>query len=239
MMERNPSEAVQTNVNGADNVIRAAIDAGVRKVLALSTDKACAPTNLYGATKLVAEKLFLAASEFYTGVDGPRFSVVRYGNIAGSRGSVIPKWRSLPPGYPVPVTDPDSTRFWMTLDESVDLVLFALKKMQGGDTVIPQMPTFRVGDLAAAMGRKMSIMGMRPGEKMHETIITEHEAHSFTRSDSAIGSLPGFYVSQRGKEGRPVISSFTKVRGLVEGPIRSSDGEPMSVEQIQERLKEV
>lgn len=176
LMEANPSEAVMTNITGADNVIHAAMESGVRKVVALSTDKACGPVNLYGATKLVAEKMFVAASQVYSGNDGPKFAVVRYGNIAGSRGSVIPLWKSMT--GPVPVTDPACTRFWMTLDQSVELVMWTIRNMIGGEIVVPDMPAFTIGDLAAAMGREVRVVGMRPGEKKHETIISEHELFS-------------------------------------------------------------
>lgn len=170
--EYDPDEVVKTNVNGALNVIAAATAAGVKKVVALSTDKACDPLNAYGASKLLAEKVFLAANNA-RGRDGPRFAVTRYGNIAGSAGSVIPKWRALlaAGAKAVPVTDPHATRFWMTIDEAVRLVADTLENMKGGELVIPDwLPAYRVADLAAAMGAKMEITGLPAFEKRHEAM---------------------------------------------------------------------
>jgi UDP-N-acetylglucosamine 4,6-dehydratase len=169
--EYNPDEMVKTNVGGALNVIDAAIDANVNKVVALSTDKACAPVNAYGASKLMAEKLFLAANNI-SGQRGPRFSVTRYGNVAGSTGSVIPLWRKMiADGIDiVPVTDPDCTRFWMSLDEAVDLVIDTAETMRGGELSIPQLPAYRLGDLAEAMNVGMRITGLGSHEKLHESM---------------------------------------------------------------------
>lgn len=177
--EYNPTEMVKTNVLGAMNVIEAAKQASIgygnphpRRVVMLSTDKACAPVNTYGATKLVAEKLFLNANNTVRNEIGPLFSVTRYGNVAGSTGSVIPFWRSLiaAGATEVPVTDPDCTRFWMLMSEAVDLVMTTVETMKGGERNIPILPAYRLGDLAEAMGVKMKIVGMRPGEKMHESM---------------------------------------------------------------------
>ena len=162
-----PIEMVKTNVGGAINVIEAATDAGVDKVVALSTDKAYQPISAYGQTKALAESLFLAANETHR----PKFSVTRYGNVAGSAGSVIPKWREILEydyDLPVPVTDPDCTRFWMTMDEAVRLVADTAETMKGGELVIPELPAYRLGDLAEAMNAKMDIQGLSSWEKPHE-----------------------------------------------------------------------
>jgi UDP-N-acetylglucosamine 4,6-dehydratase/5-epimerase len=168
--EYDAPEMVKTNVLGSMNVIEAATSAGVGKVVALSTDKACEPVNCYGATKLAAEKLFLAANNS-RGADGPIFSVTRYGNVAGSTGSVIPTWlRELEHARPVRLTHPDATRFWMTLDEAVALVMNTVETMKGGELVIPDLPAYRLGDLAQAMGVHANVTGLQPGEKLHESM---------------------------------------------------------------------
>lgn len=180
-MEYNPIEAIKTNIHGAENVIDAAIDREVEKVIALSSDKAVSPVNLYGATKLVSEKLFISANA-YVGKKKTLFSVVRYGNVAGSRGSVIPIFRSLleKGTTTLPVTDIRMTRFWITLDEAVDLVLKAIYTAKGGEIFISKIPSFRVVDLARAMKRDVTIeeIGIRPGEKLHEVLITREESRT-------------------------------------------------------------
>lgn len=170
--EYDPIEVVKTNIDGAVNVIEAATDAGVQKVVALSTDKACDPVNAYGASKLLAEKLFLAANNA-TGRDGPRFAVTRYGNVSGSQGSVIPTWRAMiaDGAKKVPVTDPEATRFWMTLDEAVQLVMDTAISMKGGELVIPDwLPAYQLSDLAKAMNVDMDIRGLPEFEKRHEAM---------------------------------------------------------------------
>jgi len=162
--EFNPWEAVHTNIIGAQNVIEAALDCGVSKVLAISTDKADNPTTLYGATKLCAERMFVAAN-VYAGAKETRFACIRLGNIAFSRGSVIPAWYGKPV---VPVTDPECTRYWLTAKEAADHVLKGLQWMKGGECVTPLMKAFRVGDLVQAMGVEMKIIGLGPGERLHE-----------------------------------------------------------------------
>lgn len=163
-------EMAKTNVMGSMNVIQAATDARVAKVVALSTDKACEPVNAYGASKLLAEKLFLAANNA-RGAHGPRFAVCRYGNVAGSTGSVIPTWRRLiQAGQAVSMTDPDATRFWMRLDEAIQLVLYTAETMLGGELSIPALPAYRLGDLARAMGALPRVMGLGDGEKLHESM---------------------------------------------------------------------
>lgn len=179
--EYNPFEAVKTNINGAQNVCDAALDRGVKKVVALSTDKAVNPINLYGATKLASDKLFIAANA-YSGPHKTTFAIVRYGNVAGSRGSVIPFFRMLLDGgaKELPVTDSRMTRFWLTLDEAVDVVFRALDKSKGGETYVSKIPSFRITDLVKAMlGRdRMREVGIREGEKIHEVMITEYDSFS-------------------------------------------------------------
>lgn len=166
-----PDELVKTNVGGALNVIDCAMSAGVRKVVALSTDKACAPVNAYGASKLLSEKLFLAANNMRA-ANGPIYAVTRYGNVAGSNGSVIPRWRDIlrSGASEVPVTDPEATRFWMHIDEAVNLVLDTIRDMRGGELAIPTLPAYRLADLAEAMGARMKVIGMGEHEKRHESM---------------------------------------------------------------------
>lgn len=177
--EYNPNEAIKTNVNGAMNVINAALDAGVEKVVALSTDKAVNPINLYGGTKLVSDKLFTAANA-YSGAYGTKFSVVRYGNVAGSRGSVIPFFQSIidKGGKDLPITDYRMTRFWISLEEGVMLVIKALEEARGGETFISKIPSFKITDLAQAMlpGCNMPEVGIREGEKLHECMVTREDS---------------------------------------------------------------
>jgi len=167
--EYNPIEVVRTNVDGAINVIEAATDAGVKKVVALSSDKAVQPVNAYGASKLMAEKLFIAANAT-RGKRGPIFACTRYGNIAGSAGSVIPKWRELGSRAVVGMTDPECTRYWMTIEQAVDLVLDTCRHMTGGEVNIPTLPAYRLGDLAEAMLVQYAVLGLPAYEKMHETM---------------------------------------------------------------------
>ncbi len=177
--EYNPNEAIKTNVNGAMNVITAALDAKVKKVIALSTDKAVNPVNLYGGTKLVSDKLFTAANS-YGGADGTRFAVVRYGNVAGSRGSVIPFFKNLieKGATELPITDYRMTRFWISLEEGVKLVIKALEEARGGETFISKIPSFKITDLAQAMlpGCEMPEVGIREGEKLHEIMVTREDS---------------------------------------------------------------
>ncbi|MFW5748057.1 MAG: UDP-N-acetylglucosamine 4,6-dehydratase (inverting) [Chloroflexota bacterium] len=175
--EYNPMEAIMTNIMGARNVIDAALDTGVSKVLALSTDKAVSPVNLYGATKLCAEKLFVQ-SNAYSGGTGTIFSCVRYGNVVGSRGSVIPLFLQQRETGTITVTDTRMTRFWLTLQQGVDFVLNALERMQGGEVFVPKIPSMSILDLAEAIapGCEIKNIGIRPGEKLHEALISEDEA---------------------------------------------------------------
>ncbi|HBS47691.1 TPA: UDP-N-acetylglucosamine 4,6-dehydratase (inverting) [Candidatus Dependentiae bacterium] len=177
--EYNPFEAVKTNIIGAQNVIDAAIDRGVNKVIALSTDKACAPVNLYGATKLCSDKLFLAAN-VYSGSRDTKFSVVRYGNVLGSRGSVVPFFKELIlcGSNELPITDERMTRFWLKLDQAVEMVLTALNVMEGGELFVRKVPSMRVTDLAIALApnTKFKNIGIRPGEKIHEVMISKEDS---------------------------------------------------------------
>lgn len=181
--EYNPIEAIKTNIDGAVNVINAALDAGVKKVVALSTDKSVNPINLYGGTKLVSDKLFIAANS-YSGENGTIFSIVRYGNVAGSRGSVIPFFDNIIKngGTELPITDYRMTRFWISLEEGVKLVIKALEESRGGETFISKIPSFKITDLAQAMlpGCDMPEVGIREGEKLHEIMITtEDSLHTY------------------------------------------------------------
>jgi UDP-N-acetylglucosamine 4,6-dehydratase (inverting) len=177
--EYNPDEAIKTNINGAQNVINAALKTGVKRVVALSTDKAVDPVNLYGATKMVSDKLFIAANA-YAGTKDINFSIVRYGNVAGSRGSIIPFFKSLVEKgeKEVPITDFRMTRFWISLPEGVELVLKALAEAKGGETFISKIPSFKVTDLAEALcpEAKAVEVGIRPGEKLDEVMVTKEDA---------------------------------------------------------------
>ena len=177
--EYNPIEAIKTNINGAVNVINASLDTGVEKVVALSTDKSVSPINLYGSTKMVSDKLFAAANA-YSGADGTKFAVVRYGNVAGSRGSVIPFFQNIIDngGTSLPITDYQMTRFWISLEEGVKLVIKALEESRGGETFISKIPSFKITDLAQAMlpGCEMPEIGIREGEKLHEVMVPEEDA---------------------------------------------------------------
>ena len=176
--EYNPFECIKTNVNGAMNVIDAAIDKGIKGVVALSTDKASSPINLYGATKLTSDKLFVAANA-YSGEHGTKFSVVRYGNVMGSRGSVIPFFESIKDKGVLPITDERMTRFMITLDQGVELVWHAFDDMVGGEIYVKKIPSMSVVDLARALAPecKLEFVGIRPGEKLHEQMIGEEDAH--------------------------------------------------------------
>ena len=181
--EYNPMEYVKTNILGSENVMLASIDAGVKKVVALSTDKASSPVNLYGATKLTADKLFIS-SNHYSYARGTKFAVVRYGNVMGSRGSVIPFFRRLAEqGEPLPITDLRMTRFWITLPQAVDFVVGAFEDMDGGELYVPRIPSMKVTDLAEAIvpGAELVEVGIRPGEKLHEEMISPEDARRTIR----------------------------------------------------------
>ena len=193
--EYNPSECIATNINGAENVVAAAFATHVKQVVALSTDKACSPINLYGATKLASDKIFVAANNM-SGDIGTRFCVVRYGNVVGSRGSVVPFFkRLLEKGAPeLPITDPRMTRFWISLDQGVAFVLSCMELTQGGEIFVPKIPATLVTDLAIAMApkAKQTVIGIRPGEKLHEMMISADDARSTFALDDRYVIEPEF-----------------------------------------------
>lgn len=191
--EYNPFEAVKTNIHGAQNIIEAAIDCGVEKVIALSTDKAASPVNLYGATKLASDKLFVAANS-YVGEKETRFSVVRYGNVVGSRGSVVPFFKKARETGRLPITDSRMTRFWITLDQGVQFVLDNLERMHGGEIFVPKIPSMNIMDLAKAIAPEceIDIVGIRPGEKLHEAMIMEDDARHTKEFDTYYVIQPEF-----------------------------------------------
>jgi UDP-N-acetylglucosamine 4,6-dehydratase len=184
--EYNPFEAIQTNVMGAKNVIDAALDQKVKKVLAISTDKAVSPVNLYGATKLCAEKMFVQANS-YSGEEGTRFSCSRYGNVVGSRGSVIPVFTEQRKTGTITITDPRMTRFWLTLDQGIEFVIRSIDRMHGGEIFVPKIPSMNILDLAKVVAQdcKIEHVGIRPGEKLHEVLISEDEARHTVELEDA------------------------------------------------------
>jgi UDP-N-acetylglucosamine 4,6-dehydratase len=175
--EKNPMEAIKTNVIGAENIVNASIRAGVKKIVALSTDKAANPANLYGATKLCSDKLMISGNTS-PGNTVTKFSVVRYGNVLGSRGSVIPFFKEKCKSGVIPITDMEMTRFWLTIEDGVDFVLKSIERMQGGEIFVPKIPSFKVIDVAKVVApeAKIEIIGIRPGEKLHEIMITEDDS---------------------------------------------------------------
>jgi len=209
--EYNPIEAVMTNVIGARNVIDAALDAGVEKVLALSSDKAVNPVNLYGATKLVAEKLFVQ-SNAYAGGTGTRFSCVRYGNVVASRGSVIPLFIQQRRNGFVTITDPRMTRFWLTLDQGVRFVIQCIDRMHGGEVFVPRIPSMKITDLAEAIAPdcKVEVIGIRPGEKLHELLVGEDEARNTVGIDDlfVVQPLHSWWSSDNWKGARSLQDGF-------------------------------
>ncbi|MDO6558183.1 UDP-N-acetylglucosamine 4,6-dehydratase (inverting) [Paraglaciecola chathamensis] len=218
--EYNPNECIKTNINGAQNVIDAAIATNVSRVIALSTDKAANPVNLYGATKLASDKLFVAANNI-SGAKGPRFSVVRYGNVVGSRGSVVPFYRSLleQGKTSLPVTHAEMTRFWITLDEGVEFVVRNFQRMQGGEIFVPKIPSVSILDLVESMSgtRDHDLVGIRPGEKLHEVMVPEEMAHHSLEFDDHYVITPAILFFEKninykrnklGEIGRPVEDKF-------------------------------
>jgi UDP-N-acetylglucosamine 4,6-dehydratase/5-epimerase len=217
--EYNPTECIRTNINGAENVIRAALENDVEKVVALSTDKAANPVNLYGATKLASDKLFVAANNM-AGRRRTRFSVVRYGNVVGSRGSVVPFFHKLVADRSdhVPITDERMTRFWITLPQGVEFVLNALARMHGGELFIPKIPSMRINDLAEAIapGIPRRVVGIRPGEKLHEVMCPRDDSHLTLEFEDHFVIRPAikFYqeanyeLNALGERGVPVADGF-------------------------------
>lgn len=218
-LEYNPVEAVKTNILGADNIVDAAIDKGVKKVVALSSDKAVSPINLYGATKLVAEKIFIAANA-YAG-HKVKFSAVRYGNVVGSRGSVIPLFLDIKKQNKLDftITDPRMTRFWITLEHGVDLVMMALRESAGGEVFIPKIPSMKITDLARAVEPRcrFRVIGIRPGEKLHETLISEDESRKTKIFKGEYVILSDFFESKQ------VHAKYSKCQTLPEGFAYRSD----------------
>jgi UDP-N-acetylglucosamine 4,6-dehydratase len=232
--EYNPFECIKTNVHGAMNVIDCAIEKGVERVVALSTDKAAMPINLYGASKLVADKLFVSG-QFYVG-DGPtRFAVVRYGNVMGSRGSVIPFFLKQRERGVIPVTDRRMTRFWITLEQGVDLVLMAARTAHGGEIFVPKIPSMRIMDLveAIAPGCETIDVGIRPGEKLHELMITEDDARRTLEFDSHFIIRPelDYWNESNYPDGRTVVDRFEYSS--------DSNSEWLSVARMREMLVEL
>jgi UDP-N-acetylglucosamine 4,6-dehydratase len=218
--EYNPMECIKTNIHGAENVIRAAIANGVNKVIALSTDKAANPINLYGATKLASDKLFVAANNM-VGSGKTRFAAVRYGNVVGSRGSVVPFFKKLiaDGSTSLPITHPDMTRFWISLQEGVDFVLKNFERMQGGEIFVPKIPSIRITDLASAYGNglKHETVGIRPGEKMHEIMCPGDDSHHtiefddhfvITPSIKFYGNEMNYYINGLNEKGNLVPQGF-------------------------------
>lgn len=217
--EYNPMECIKTNVNGAQNVIDAALDCGVSRVIALSTDKAANPINLYGASKLASDKLFVAANNM-VGNRPTRFSVVRYGNVVGSRGSVVPFFRKLVAEgvRELPITDPRMTRFWITLPQGVNFVLKSFERMYGGEIFVPKIPSTRITDLAEAIapGLAHRVVGIRPGEKLHEVMCPRDDSHltlefadHFTIQPTISFNVhPDFAVNALSERGKPVEDLF-------------------------------
>jgi UDP-N-acetylglucosamine 4,6-dehydratase len=214
--EYNPFECIRTNVFGAENVVTAAIRAGVKRVVALSTDKAANPVNLYGASKLASDKIFVAANNL-SGADGCRFSVVRYGNVFGSRGSVVPFFRKLVAegADSLPITDPRMTRFWITLTQGVNFVLSSMELMRGGEIYVPKIPSTTVPQLATLVSPalKQHVVGIRPGEKLHETMIPADDAHCTVELEDRYVILQGFANAAREaylhRGGQPVAEGFS------------------------------
>jgi UDP-N-acetylglucosamine 4,6-dehydratase len=235
--EYNPSECIATNINGAENVVAACLANRVQRVVALSTDKACSPINLYGATKLASDKIFVAANNL-AGDIGTRFCVVRYGNVVGSRGSVVPFFKRLlaQGATELPITDMRMTRFWISLDQGVAFVLSCMELTQGGEIFVPKIPATLVADLATAMAPRatQTVVGIRPGEKLHEMMISADDSRSTYELDDRYVIEPEFVEYTR--------KSFAKVRGsrkVAEGFFYASDNKPerLDAEGIKAMMK--
>jgi len=234
MAEYNPFEVIKTNIIGAENVINAALERGVEKVLALSSDKAANPINLYGATKLCADKLFVAANS-YAGGKGTRFSVVRYGNVIGSRGSVIPLFLEKRKLGKIPVTDPRMTRFWITLEQGVEFVIQCLELMRGGEIFVPKIPSLRIIDLARAIAPECEIefIGIRPGEKLHEVMIPRDDARHSIELDDLYIIKPEFpwWGDDLWTEGKPLPDGFKYAS--------DTNSRWLSVEELREMVRQL
>lgn len=235
--EYNPIEAIKTNIGGAENIINVAIDMRIKKVIALSTDKACNPINLYGATKLCSDKLFIAGNA-YAGGKETRFAVVRYGNVIGSRGSVIPFFLKCREKGKIPITDPRMTRFWITLEQGVDFVLKSFERMRGGELFVPKIPSMNIMDLAKAIAPEcqIEIIGIRPGEKLHEYLISEEDARHTLEYDDYFVIQPEFtwwskelYLNQNGGKKLPEGFSYNS----------QNNSKWLTVPEMQEMIKEL
>ena len=227
--EYNPFEAVKTNVHGAQNVVDAAIDAGVKKVIALSTDKAVNPVNLYGATKLCSDKLFIQGNA-YAGATGTRFACVRYGNVIGSRGSVIPVFLQQKESGTITITDERMTRFWITLDQAVELVLNGFRYMEGGEIFVPKIPSMRIMDLAKAIAPECEVkhIGIREGEKLHEALTGEDEGRHTYKYNGMYVIMPSHSWWHR--------KNYVDAKKMPDGFVYTSDAnkEWMTVEELRE-----
>ncbi len=237
--EYNPIECIKTNINGAENVIHAALENKVKRVIALSTDKAANPINLYGATKLCSDKLFVAANNLVGNHSPTRFAVVRYGNVVGSRGSVVPAFRSMIERRVehLPITDPRMTRFWITLQQGVDFVTESFQRMRGGEIFVPKLPSVRISDLAKAMAPDMptQVTGIRPGEKLHEIMCPSDDSHLTVEFDNHYVIRPAitfwenadnnYETDGAGASGKPVIEDFEYSSG--------TNPKFLSIEEIQ------
>jgi len=232
--EYNPFEAIKTNVIGAENIINVAIDQGVKKVIALSTDKAANPINLYGATKLCADKLFIAANT-YSSLDNTRFANVRYGNVFGSRGSVIPFFLEERKNGVLPITDERMTRFWITLQQGVNFVLSSLERMKGGELFIPKIPSMKIVDLAKAIGPdcELKIVGIRPGEKIHEVLLPREESRNALEFDDGYIVQPDlkFFNYESWSDGKEVPEGFEYNSG--------SNTQWLSAEELRKMIEEL
>ncbi|MBU4054369.1 MAG: UDP-N-acetylglucosamine 4,6-dehydratase (inverting) [Proteobacteria bacterium] len=233
--EYNPFEAIKTNILGAQNIINAAIDCKVKKIIALSTDKAANPINLYGATKLCSDKLFIAGNA-YRGTQCTKFAVVRYGNVLGSRGSVIPFFKKKKKCGCLPITDERMTRFWITLDQGVDFVLFCLENMCGGELFVPKIPSMNIMDLAKAVAPecKTNIVGIRPGEKLHEIMIPADESHKTIEFED-------FYIIQPNFESLPFKNKWKNGKLVGDGFEYNSANNPvfLSINEMQEIVERI
>jgi UDP-N-acetylglucosamine 4,6-dehydratase/5-epimerase len=232
--ERSVGECKRTNVDGSENVLLACLSEGVKKAVILSTDKSPNAATAYGASKSLAERLFCSYNS-YSGNDGPIFAATRYGNVLGSRGSVVPIWQQcVRESRPLEITNPDSTRFLMTIDESVDLVLLALEKMRGGEVFVPKLPSCRLGDLAdavAGMGYPRKIIGLRGGEKVHECLISEDESHLVRDMGDYYRVLPAFAWKEMDESGDKLPMGFKYTS--------NDNGRLLGVEELKRMCAEV
>lgn len=241
--EYNPTEFIKTNILGAQNIIDAAIDCGVQRVVALSTDKAVNPINLYGATKLCSDKLFVSGHVYVGNRGVPKFSVVRYGNVLGSRGSIIPLWRKMVKegAEALPLTDPRMTRFWITLEQAVDFVLDSFARMEGGEIFVPKIPSMRIADLAAAVAPEVptKVTGIREGEKLHELMISADDARHTLEYDDYYSIMPEIFA----ESGTRLVANEPQKPGrqCKDGFVYASDtnSQWLDVEELQDLIAHI